>query len=112
MFAYNITNYEKWARGLKKAGYATDKNYPKKLIRVIEIYQLYRFDKIKDKKRRRRKRKIITVNKKQIPIYYQIKKGDTLYSVAKRFNTTVVKLKKINQLESNDLEIGKTLLIQ
>lgn len=37
-------DYRQWAVGLKKAGYATDKNYDKKLIDVIEKYQLYKLD--------------------------------------------------------------------
>ena len=35
-------NYEGWAKGLQRAGYATDPNYAKKLISVIEKYQLYK----------------------------------------------------------------------
>lgn len=38
-------NYKKWAAGLKKAGYATDKKYDKKLISVIERHKLYQYDK-------------------------------------------------------------------
>lgn len=38
-------DYVKWAKGLKKAGYATDKTYDKKLIRIIEEYKLYNLDK-------------------------------------------------------------------
>ena len=45
LFDYKITNYKAWAKGLKKAGYATDPNYSKKLIDLIERYDLYRFDK-------------------------------------------------------------------
>ncbi len=37
-------DYKSWAYGLKKAGYATDKNYPQKLIGIIEKYQLYKLD--------------------------------------------------------------------
>lgn len=37
-------DYKGWAKGLKKAGYATDKNYAKKLIRIIETLDLYQFD--------------------------------------------------------------------
>lgn len=40
---YNM-DYKKWAKGLKKAGYATDKKYDKKLIDLIEQYDLQRFD--------------------------------------------------------------------
>jgi LysM repeat protein len=44
LFDYKITDYKSWAYGLKKAGYATDKKYPKRLIKIIEDHQLYRFD--------------------------------------------------------------------
>lgn len=37
-------DYEHWAKGLKKLGYATDKNYDEKLIQTIEKYQLYLLD--------------------------------------------------------------------
>lgn len=37
-------NYQAWARGLRELGYATDPNYDKKLIQVIERYQLYKLD--------------------------------------------------------------------
>lgn len=38
-------DYKGWARGLKKAGYATDPAYAGKLINLIEEYRLYRYDK-------------------------------------------------------------------
>lgn len=38
------TDYKKWAHGLKKAGYATDKRYAEKLIKIIETLKLYRLD--------------------------------------------------------------------
>ena len=38
------TNYKKWAYGLKAKGYATDRTYAEKLIKVIERYKLHRFD--------------------------------------------------------------------
>ena len=44
LFDYKITDYKAWARGLKKAGYATDPAYPKKLIELIEEYKLYEYD--------------------------------------------------------------------
>lgn len=45
LFDYEITDYKSWAHGLKKAGYATDSSYPKKLIGIIEEYALYEYDK-------------------------------------------------------------------
>ena len=44
LFEYETTDYKSWAKGLKKAGYATDRKYPNKLITIIEKYQLYLFD--------------------------------------------------------------------
>ena len=44
LFELDKTDYKGWARGLKKAGYATDPAYANKLIKVIEEYELYRFD--------------------------------------------------------------------
>lgn len=42
---------------------------------------------------------------------YTVKKGDSLYSIAKKFNTTVDNIKKKNSLVSNTLSIGQILKI-
>ena len=42
---------------------------------------------------------------------YTVKRGDTLYSIASRFNTTVQAIKTLNNLTSNNLSIGQTLQI-
>ena len=47
LFDFPVTDYKAWANGLKKAGYATDPAYPAKLIKLIEDYDLGRFDKAK-----------------------------------------------------------------
>lgn len=44
LFDLPRTDYIGWARGLKRAGYATDPNYAEKLIRFIERYNLDRLD--------------------------------------------------------------------
>ena len=44
LFDLKRTDYQGWAHGLKKAGYATDPNYPKRLIDIIERYELYKYD--------------------------------------------------------------------
>jgi len=45
LFLLSPTNYKAWAKGLKKAGYATNPKYPSLLIDLIEKYDLSRFDK-------------------------------------------------------------------
>ena len=44
-------------------------------------------------------------------IDYVVKSGDNLYSIAKKYNTTVDEIKKLNGLTSNLLNIGMTLKI-
>lgn len=47
LFDLDPTDYKGWAHGLRKAGYATDPSYPQKLIKLIEDYDLHRFDSLK-----------------------------------------------------------------
>ena len=46
LFTYKKSDYKKWAKGLKKAGYATNPNYPSLLIDLIEKHELYNYDKV------------------------------------------------------------------
>ncbi len=43
--------------------------------------------------------------------YYTVKSGDTLYSIAKKFNLTVDKLKDLNNLSNSFLQVGKKLKV-
>lgn len=43
LFKLDPTDYVSWAKGLKKAGYATEKDYPQKLIKVINDYNLNQY---------------------------------------------------------------------
>lgn len=44
--------------------------------------------------------------------YYTVVKGDTLYSIANKYGLTVNELKELNNLSTNNLEIGKTLKVK
>jgi LysM repeat protein len=119
LFDYNKKDYKKWAKGLRKAGYATDRKYPQKLIKLIKTYKLYEFDSFKKKHYKTKKLKLkedeivqSAPSKELQSISYVVEKGDTLYAIARKFNISVAALKKQNNLESNDLEIGKILRIQ
>ncbi len=48
LFEYKITDYKSWAKGLKKAGYATNPQYPQRLIDLIERYDLAQYDKMSE----------------------------------------------------------------
>jgi hypothetical protein len=43
LFKLDVTDYESWAKGLQKSGYATEKNYPQLLIKVINDYNLNQY---------------------------------------------------------------------
>ena len=47
LFRLRHTDYKGWAYGLKKAGYATDKKYPQKLIDLIHKHDLTKYDRTK-----------------------------------------------------------------
>ncbi len=111
LFNYRITDYKAWARGLKKAGYATDPKYPAKLIAQIEKYGLDQYD------HPRKAQKIISkynhdpIKRQTTGRTHQVQKGDTLFGISKKYGLSVETLKKINGLRSNDIQVGTSLKI-
>ena len=106
LFKLKQDDYKGWAKGLKAAGYATDRKYPQKLISLIERYELYKYD---EEVLGKNDLEIVRVNSGTT--VHIVNKGDTLYSLSKRYNTTVDAIKNLNRLNSNDLAIGQELKI-
>jgi flagellum-specific peptidoglycan hydrolase FlgJ len=44
LFKLKKTDYKGWAKGLQKAGYASNSDYASKLIELIDRYKLFQFD--------------------------------------------------------------------
>jgi flagellum-specific peptidoglycan hydrolase FlgJ len=107
LFDIKTSNYEAWAKGLKKAGYATDPKYPDKLISLIERFDLTRYD-IKKSKKSVAKKSKSTIKQKQI---HTVQKGDTLYSVSRKYDIPIDKLVEINQINDKTIYIGQKLKI-
>jgi len=63
LFDLEITDYKGWAKGLKKAGYATNPKYPKLLIEIIEQNQLYQYDQIKPTKNKKGEERVLADSK-------------------------------------------------
>ena len=105
-------DYAAWAKGLRADGYATDPKYPDKLITYIERYNLHQYDAQVleiDFKPVEKKEILIVSNKDQS--FYEVQKGDTLYSISKKFNKTVEELMKKNNLSDNALALGQKLKV-
>ena len=106
LFNLDITDYRRWAKELKAAGYATDRKYPDKLISLIERYELYKYDEAVTGSKTD---KVVVVAKEMT---HKVVKGDTLYSLSKRYNTSVDELKRLNRMSSNNLKIGEVLVVK
>jgi len=108
LFNLKKNDYEAWAKELKAAGYATDKKYPDKLIGLIERYELYKLD---EAVVGYKYEKAMASNRSGNSTYTVVK-GDTLYSISKKYNITVKELQDMNGLRDNALSIGQELLVK
>ena len=112
LFEYKITDYKSWAKGLKKAGYATNNKYPELLIKIIEENKLYQFDSKKIDKNLISGKRNIFMHPNNIK-YVISQNQETYETIAKNLN---IKLKQI--LKYNDdnnklvLNVGTKVFIQ
>lgn len=114
LFDLRKDDYKKWAFGLKKAGYATDKKYPNKLISLIERYELYKYDKSvmgDDYGRNVKKREVAVLSKPSVENHI-VKEGDTLYSISRKYSVSVDDLKRWNYLYDNAIKVGQKLTVK
>ncbi len=96
LFRLKTTDYKGWARGLKKAGYATSPTYATKLIELIELYELDRFD-----SGRLKGTWIANPHEPFLAnglLYVVARSGDTFESLSDEFGISARKLRKYNDL--------------
>lgn len=112
-FLFNLkeNDYKAWAKGLKDAGYATDPKYPAKLISIIERYKLYNFD---NEALGLSNGEVFyePVTKEISSSEYEVIKGDTLYSISRKYNISVEDLIRKNNISNNAISIGQILKIK
>lgn len=126
LFELDRNDYEGWAKGLKKAGYATNPRYPELLTSLIRRYTLDQYDrKETSSEKNKREHKVLSEIANELleqrkddlaksPVamrVYEVKTGDTIYSVSKRFALSVGDLKAINNLQDDTIKLGQLLLI-
>lgn len=115
LFKLRKGDYKAWAKGLREAGYATDPKYPEKLISYIESYNLDQYDnKVLGKQgiTKDEAKVLLDDNFGDEANLYEIQKGDTFYSVSRKFNLTVEELKQKNNLTDNTLSVGQKLIVK
>ncbi len=120
LFDYKSDDYKSWAKGLKKAGYATNPKYPELLIGIIEDLGLHKFDgfsnpEIETKPHIAKTKEKVVVEKgssmrgnvHQVYVhekgvkYVVAKKGDTFYQIAKEFGLKLSQLYKYNDFDKH-----------
>ena len=111
LFKLNKKDYIAWAKGLKKAGYATDPKYPKKIISIIERYKLYKYDSKKGVKIVKNEKIDMVISKNKKNNIHRVEVGDTLYSIARKYSISVDDIVKENKLENNTIYKGQELII-
>lgn len=104
LFKLKITDYKGWARGLKKAGYATDPSYANRLITIIEDYDLYKYDSkgVYSERKLRKNPWLLSPHPVYIAndiAYIVARSGDTFKDLGKEFDISWKKLVKYNDLQ-------------
>lgn len=137
LFTYKKTDYRRWARGLKQAGYATSPTYAEKLIGIIERNNLYHLDRMnsptpplatigKNNKpgkpakpaKATKPSKQTTVAKSKSIVFNDIKmikagSSDSYQSIAKKHKIALSKLLKYNDLSRTpSLRSGEHVYLQ
>lgn len=125
LFDLESTNYKDWAKGLKKAGYATNPQYPQLLIKLIEELELSQYDQgglipaiiaqpelISSNQTMSNKHEVSIQGKRTK--YVVAKKGDTFYKISQEFDLTLRQLYRFNDFDSKKdfLEEGDKIYLK
>ncbi len=124
LFTLNTTDYKGWARGLKKAGYATNPLYADILIGLIEDFDLHDFDATIGPPKKNigilnpPKNKFGDATKVDVETtksaYVIAEEGDTYYRISEEFSTALWELRKYNDVEAEKdfLEKGDKVYLE
>ena len=117
LFKLKKTDYKGWARGLKSCGYATSPTYATRLIEIIELYKLYKYDSGKrlDKFQEQQVQRgdLRHVNAFNKNYYVVASHGDTFYSIADDVNISACRLARFNERDVDDpLEEGERIWLK
>ncbi|MFZ4798693.1 MAG: LysM peptidoglycan-binding domain-containing protein [Bacteroidia bacterium] len=122
LFDLDSKDYKAWAFGLKKAGYATNPQYPELLITFIEKHGLHKYDEIKiseeeQKEKAEEKAEIVKTYGKEMMINgvpaITAKANESYAQIALNYEIKVYNLYKYNDLQKDDeCKTGDTIFIK
>jgi LysM repeat protein len=121
LFELDISDYKGWAKGLKKAGYATSPTYAEKLIDIIEAYGLYKYDRNAEKAKAPHSRSIShryaaparNVLERNRVKYVVASAGDTYESLTDEFGKMSWEIPDYNDIVNPDsLVAGQVIFLQ
>ena len=115
LFDLKITDYKEWAKGLRKAGYATNPKYAELLIKIIEANELYKYDK-KSKKvikpQPTKNNNLVLVHENNIK-YIIALNNESLLDIAKKLDMGLWQLYKYNNVPKNyEISEGQVIFLQ
>lgn len=111
LFDLDSKDYKSWAYGLKKAGYATNPQYPELLITFIEKHKLHKYDEVKiseeeEKEKAEEKAEVIKTYGKEFIINgvpaITAKANESFAQIALNYDIKVFQLYKYNDLQKDD----------
>ena len=113
LFKLKITDYKGWAHVLKKACYATNPQYAEKLIGIIELYNLHKYDTKEGVKWMKQNPEPHQPYVSNELLYIVVRAGDTWKSISKEFDISQSKLRKYNDLyKGYNLRVGDILYLE
>lgn len=113
LFKLKMTDYKGWAKGLKKAGYATNPRYADQLIDIIELYELHKYDTKDGLKWMKQNPNPHTPYLSNNLLYIVVRSGDSWKSISKEFDISQKKLREYNDLyKGYQLQVGDILYLE
>ena len=127
LFSLDQTDYRGWAKGLKKAGYATSPKYANLLIDLIEENELYVYDKPQRRKKPKDEQELADIDEQEFEItephrkvlvrnrinYILAKEGDTYQTITEELEMMPFELAKYNEFaRDSKIATGQLIYLQ
>jgi len=127
LFYLDQTDYRGWARGLKKAGYATSPKYASLLIKMIEENELHQYDELQRRKKPGHDEELADIDEEDFEVvephrkilvrnrinYILAKEGDTYQSITEEMEMMPFELARYNEFQRDSrIAPGQLIYLQ